>query len=64
MEKTSTVFLAQSFLDFVKENPDLRFWQALSSWSKNDFLLSSKELCPNCKDTFYINNEQTLNMIK
>lgn len=52
----------ESFTKYCKENPELRFWQALRNWSKYDFIMgwSAEEFDLDkanemgLKDTFYI----------
>lgn len=56
-----------SFIQFCEENPELRFWQALSAWSGKRFILTSshfdtdmfnhefmKENKVKIEDTFYV----------
>lgn len=59
--------LLDSFVKYCKENPELRFWQALRNWSKYSFVFGIKtskvwtersieELSneyPDLEDTFY-----------
>jgi predicted nucleotidyltransferase len=52
--------LLNSFTEYCKANPDLRFWQALRNWSEFSFIYVSdiyKE-DENLKDTFYFENKK------
>lgn len=42
-----------SFALFCKENPQLRFWQALSSWSERRVYLADTSLFDVTHDPFY-----------
>ncbi len=42
----------KNFVDFCNKHPDLRFWQALSSWSNSEIFLRSYEN-NTLIDTFY-----------
>ncbi len=52
--------LLDEFVAYCEENPELRFWQALRSWSGQSFLLAAdttdftkKPPYLGLKDTFY-----------
>ena len=51
--------LLNSFVAYCHKYPDLRFWQALVSWSKYAFIYVSKEpvLHEKLIDTYYYNNQ-------
>lgn len=41
MKQSRNSEVLESFVAFCKENPDLRFWQALSAWSGKHIILAS-----------------------
>ena len=52
----TTVEMIESLLKYVKENPELRFWQALRGWSKVDFIATKTGMETVWQDTFYQEN--------
>lgn len=46
-----------SFIDFCREYPELRFWQALRAWSEADYIfwkgVDLKDGSEKIEDTFY-----------
>lgn len=48
--------LLEDFIKFCNEHPELRFWQALKTWAKVDFIYVKKDGLTNyetVEDTFY-----------
>lgn len=45
--------LLKDFSDYCKKYPDLRFWQALSSWCGQVIFIASRVENPDLQDTFY-----------
>lgn len=46
--------LLDDFTEYCRDNPDLRFWQALRNWSGQNFIMSSRTReGEGLKDTFY-----------
>lgn len=55
----TTIQQAKAFLEYCEKYPDLRFWQALSSFTGNNIFtsnLSPGELPPGVIDTYYFKN--------
>ena len=59
MKETRNSEVLASFVKFCEQNPDLRFWQALRTWSGFAFIIArdlvegSKRVTVQDKDTFY-----------
>jgi predicted nucleic acid-binding Zn ribbon protein len=49
--------MLKDFTEYCKKNPTLRFWQALRSWSKADFIYWQKGHNSTEQDTFYWKNK-------
>lgn len=51
---------AESLLKYIEKYPQLRFWQALLSWSGYPFICISKkppcEISSELEDTYYLKN--------
>ena len=71
MKKSKNKERLDSLIKYCEEHPELRFWQALSAWSKNPFIYISDlpidqiDLPPRAdcyfKDTFYIDSGKPKN---
>lgn len=52
-----------NFVRYCEANPELRFWQALRSWTKYNFIYVSNNLLNNpeleIEDTFYWENKDS-----
>jgi hypothetical protein len=54
----------KSFVEFCEIHPDLRFWQALASWSGNNFIyISQKNVAQETQnndliDTYYFEGKE------
>lgn len=58
MEKKDATKRAEEFVEFCKQNPTMRFWQALSAFTKKAFILTAISKTINddyigLTDTFY-----------
>lgn len=53
--KSKNKKLRKEFIQYCKDNPEQRFWQALRNWSGYPFILVSKVMPTdkNYMDTFY-----------
>lgn len=52
--------LLENFTKFCNEHPELRFWQALKTWSKVDVIYVKRDILSDNKsleDTFYWTNK-------
>ena len=58
--KNKALKKAESFLKYIQEHPNERFWQALRNWSGYNYILGARELPERDRfnnyweDTFYI----------
>ena len=48
----------ESFVKFLKENPQLRFWQALRAWSEVGFILTSTHFDPDMFDRKWLSKNR------
>lgn len=58
----SSIELAESFLQYCKEHPKERFWQALRNWSGHAYVLISfnkDKISGEYKDTFYFKGKDS-----
>jgi len=51
MKNNSNAKLLKSFISYCDKHPELRFWQALRSWSQADAIIYRKDTLE--QDTFY-----------
>ena len=52
----------QAFINYLKEHPEERFWQAIRNFSGYDFIYRSNTLIdhPDLQDTFFIEADKEL----
>lgn len=53
-QKSNNKTQLNSFTEFCRRHPELRFWQALAAWSGYDYIYVSNSGKKDLKDTFYL----------
>jgi hypothetical protein len=53
MIKSKNKITLDSFVTYCKQNPNLRFWQALVNWSGFNFIIVRNQSFEEGTDTFY-----------
>ena len=56
----TTLEPAESFLQYVKDCPGQRFWQAFSNFTKQNFIFVKDTLEEEGQDTFYMQNNRVI----
>lgn len=52
--------IKQGFIQFLRDAPDLRFWQAIAAFTGFPFVLVKRDIDDGPQDTFYLEGEDAL----